>query len=189
MESARETTEGLGGFGARLRGIESIIKQAMQQHSNLTLNFNFYDGASIGQHIERTDTSNMWMMPGVDSLDWSNRVRLLSIYQTILAFLHRPLFGYGVGAVCCHGATAMMLAGCGIVGVYYWAKFYFFSRTIQTKFHPNKKGYLISILVFLFVTVFYSNGVKAFYELSAIMLVICFSVIFTQRKKCVSYFL
>ena len=61
MESARETTEGLGGFGARLRGIESIIKQAMQQHSNLTLNFNFYDGASIGQHIERTDTSNMWM--------------------------------------------------------------------------------------------------------------------------------
>ena len=64
MESQTETSEGLGGFGAKLRGIESIIKQAMQQHSNLTLNFNFYDGASIGQHIERTDTSNVWMGGG-----------------------------------------------------------------------------------------------------------------------------
>ncbi len=64
MENVKEATEGLGGFGARLRSIESIIKQALQQHSNLTLNFNFYEGASIGQHIERTETSNMWMGNG-----------------------------------------------------------------------------------------------------------------------------
>ncbi len=64
MENVSETPECLGGFGARLRSIESIIKQAMQQHSHLTLNFNFYEGASIGQHIERTDTSNVWMGNG-----------------------------------------------------------------------------------------------------------------------------
>lgn len=64
METKTETSEGFGGFEARLRGFESIIKQAMQQHANLTLNFNFYEGASIGQHIERTETSNMWMGSG-----------------------------------------------------------------------------------------------------------------------------
>ena len=64
METKTETSEGFGGFEARLRGFESIIKQAMQQHTNLTLNFNFYEGASIGQHIERTDTSNVWMGNG-----------------------------------------------------------------------------------------------------------------------------
>ncbi len=64
MENVKETSEGWSGFDARLRGIESIIKQAMQQHANLTLNLNFYEGASIGQHIERTDTSNLWMGSG-----------------------------------------------------------------------------------------------------------------------------
>ena len=59
MENLKETSEGWSGFDARLRGIESIIKQAMQQHANFTLNLNFYEGASIGQHIERTDTSNL----------------------------------------------------------------------------------------------------------------------------------
>ena len=62
METINEVPEELGGFGAQLRGIESLIENAMQkQHGNLTLNFNFYSGAKIGQQIERTETSNLWM--------------------------------------------------------------------------------------------------------------------------------
>ena len=51
----------LVGFEAKLRGIESLIKKALQSNSNLTLNLNFYDGANIGQHIDRTDKANVWM--------------------------------------------------------------------------------------------------------------------------------
>ena len=156
-----------------------------------TLNSEGFFSRRIVSLIEEIDivTSNMWMLPGVDSLEWSNRVRLLSIYQTLLAFIHRPLFGYGIGAVCCHGATAMMLAGCGVIGLYVWSKFVFFSQPLIKIYRPEKVGYLISFLMFLFVTIFYSNGVKAFYELSAIMLAISFCVIFSKRKKCKYYIL
>ena len=62
MKTINEVPEEIGGFDAQLRGIESVIEKAMQrQHGNLTLNFNFYSGAKIGQQIERTDTSNLWM--------------------------------------------------------------------------------------------------------------------------------
>lgn len=61
MDNEKETSAELTGFETRLRGLESLIEKAMQQHANLTLNINFYDGAKIGQHIDRTDTSNVWM--------------------------------------------------------------------------------------------------------------------------------
>ena len=48
------------GFEARLRGLESIINKAMQHQSGLTLNFNFYDGAHIGQKIDKTDMANVY---------------------------------------------------------------------------------------------------------------------------------
>ena len=53
-----DAPEQMEGFNARLRGIESIIKQAMQKNTNLTLNFFL---SSVGQHVERTDSAHVWM--------------------------------------------------------------------------------------------------------------------------------
>ena len=48
------------GFEARLRGLESIIDKALQQGSSLILKFHFYDGAHIGQKIDKTDSANQY---------------------------------------------------------------------------------------------------------------------------------
>ena len=62
MDTKGENPDNLEGFWAKLCSLEPLIeKLTKQQPAGMTLNFNFYEGASIGQQIERTDTSNMWM--------------------------------------------------------------------------------------------------------------------------------
>lgn len=113
------------------------------------------------------------------ALEWSNRVRLLSIFITLKAFLYRPLFGYGLGTITCFGATAMMLAGTGIFGVYYWTKFTFSTRSMITT-HLNTKYFNYSVLVFLFINLFNSLGLRPFFELHSFLFAISLRSLFKR---------
>jgi len=147
-----------------------------------TLNEEGFLSRRVLSLIEEMDviTSDRWMSEST-ALEWSNRVRLLSVFQTMMAFFHRPLFGYGVGAVTAHGATPMFLAGAGLVGVYLWSQFNFFQNRMLRIFHSEKTGIILSVLFFL--TVFMFGGfLRNFYEVSVILVALSFCVIFSKHK-------
>lgn len=125
-------------------------------------------------------TTDSWMTER-DALEWSNRVRLLGVFQTMKAFLYRPVLGYGVGAVTAHAATPMFLAGAGVVGVYLWSKFNFYQRRMLQMFYTNRNGLGVSVMIFFFVFMF-GGFLRNFYELSVIMLAISFCIIFSKRR-------
>lgn len=129
-------------------------------------------------------TTDEWKYSNT-SLEWSNRVRMLSSYQTILTFLHRPLFGYGLGAVCSHGATTMLLSGLGVVGTYFWSKTYFFSQYLKKNFGKMTNSYKYSYFMFMGVNLLNSQGVRPFYELSAIVVIISLTFIFCKYENIV----
>ncbi len=133
--------------------------------------------------IEEVDivTTDRWMTE-TSALEWSNRVRLLSVYQTLLAFIHRPIFGYGIGSVTAHGATPMFLAGAGVIGVYLWSKFNFFQKKIVDKFDSDKFGLKVAVITFFLVFMF-GGFLRNFYEISAIMLAISFCIIFSKKRS------
>ncbi len=116
------------------------------------------------------------------ALEWSNRVRLLSIFMTLKAFIARPIFGYGFGTITCHGATAMMLAGTGIFGIYFWAKFNFYVSSIITP-NLNKKYFNYAIVIFLFVNLFNSFALRPFHELHSFFFAISISLLFDSTNK------
>lgn len=118
------------------------------------------------------------------ALEWSNRVRLLGIFMTIKAFLYRPLLGYGFGTITCHGSTAMMLSGVGLVGVYYWVELNFAVNKILTS-NINRMYFNCSIMLFLFVNLFNSLGLRPFYEMHSFLFAISISLIFIKKNsKC-----
>lgn len=126
-------------------------------------------------------TTDQWKT-STESLEWSNRVRMLSVFKTIMLFFYRPIFGYGLGAVCSHGATSMLLSGIGIVGTYLWSKIYFFSNTYKRVFGENNKIFLLSFIIFMSINMLNSLGLRPFYELSAIVVAICLNFIFKRQK-------
>lgn len=126
-------------------------------------------------------TTDQWET-STESLEWSNRVRMLSVFKTVMLFFYRPIFGYGLGAVCSHGATSMLLSGIGIIGTYLWSKIYFFSNTYKRVFGINNRIYLLSFIMFMSINMLNSLGLRPFYELSAIVVAICLNFIFKRQK-------
>ena len=57
----------------------------------------------------------------------SSRVRMVSSIRTLKLLLKRPLLGIGINATNSHGSFSTILASIGIVGVYTWIKFLFYS--------------------------------------------------------------
>ena len=109
--------------------------------------------------------------------DGSTYVRIMSVMQTFFAFGQRPLWGFSLGALACHGATAMFLSGIGIVGVYYWTKFYFFTFSIYKARNGHKYIYLALILIYFLVNLLNSVGLRPFYDMSLITVIVCYNII------------
>ena len=113
-----------------------------------------------------------------NSLEWSNRVRLVSIFENLKIFVSRPIFGFGVGSVTSHGSTAMLLSGGGIISTLLWVKFNFLLERIKISYE-----YVAVILVFLLVNIFNSLSLRPFFDISAIVFSSSMIVIFSLKEK------
>ncbi len=116
------------------------------------------------------------------SLEWSNRVRLVSSYETLKLIKYRPLFGLGIASVASHGSTTMLLAGIGLVGTYFWIKYVFYSLKANLS-NVNRKYYKLAIAIWLLINMLNSMGLRVFYELSSIILMEAFTIIFSNSIK------
>jgi hypothetical protein len=126
-------------------------------------------------------SSNTWETQE-DALEWSNRVRLLSVYISFKAFLSRPVIGFGLGTVTSHGSTIMMLCGVGVLGLYVWIKTFF--SFLKTRFYDVNALYLnIAIFIFLFVNALNSLGLRPFYEFHTFLLAIAFMFLFSKSRS------
>lgn len=116
------------------------------------------------------------------SLEWSNRVRLVSSYETLKLVPFRPLLGLGFGAVTSHGSTTMLLCGVGLVGTFLWIYFSCFScrsLIIQT----DKFYYKLCILIWIVGNLLNSLGLRPFYEMTTFCIMIALSIIFISRNQ------
>lgn len=116
------------------------------------------------------------------SLEWSNRSRLLSVFETLKLIIYRPIFGFGIGAVTSHGSSSMMLAGTGLLGMLYWIKVVFYGKIsgFNNKCLSNS-GYLAVILVWFMINMLNSMGLRPFYEISTLILVLVFRNLFGEK--------
>ncbi|MGG7198604.1 hypothetical protein ACQPUI_18045 [Clostridium butyricum] len=147
-----------------------------------------FDGLSTSSFFERRIkslieeiqlvVSGNWIYSN-NSLEWSNRVRILSVFETLKLIIYRPIFGLGIASITCHGSTAMLLSSIGILGTYLWISFTFFSSSI-IKNITNKKYYILAISVWMLTNMLNSLGLRPFYEFSTIMLMISFVFLFEK---------
>lgn len=118
------------------------------------------------------------------SLEWSNRVRLLSVFETLKLMVYRPIFGHGIASVTSHGSTSMLLAGTGIVGTLLWLKFSFFQSiefVSDVKVKVNKY-YIWAITIWMGVNLLNSLGLRPFYEITTFVLMISFRILFLNKR-------
>lgn len=140
------------------------------------------------------------MIENIDSillLDWSYgnvmgdvsiQARIISVIQTLIAFLSRPLFGLSLNSATCHGATAMLLVGIGVIGFYAWIKFYFYGCPMIKKLVIYKGAYHLGVFVYVFVNLFNSISIRPYYEITPLILSICLLFLFTKGKKNLNLF-
>lgn len=114
--------------------------------------------------------------------DFSAFARIYSVIMTLNAFLARPLFGISLGAAYCHGATAMLLSGIGIVGVYFLVKYYFYDTPYHRWFNIKKVSYLMGIFIYFFINMLNSLELRPFCNTTLIAVAICFSVVFSRQS-------
>ncbi len=124
-------------------------------------------------------TSGRWLY-NQNSLEWSNRVRLGSSYETIKLLKYKPLFGVGISAATSHGSTTMLLSGIGIIGTYLWTKLSFYASNLSIQ---NKKYYTLGVIVFLIINLLNSMWLRPFYELSVLIWMISLNIIFSNYDK------
>lgn len=116
------------------------------------------------------------------SLEWSNRVRILSAYETIKLIKYRPLLGLGYASVTSHGSTTMLLAGTGIIGTISWVIMVCFSNE-KILDRVNKKYYILAIVLWLMINCLNSLGLRPFYEFTTIVLIVSLAQIFSYEKE------
>lgn len=75
----------------------------------------------------------------------SNQLRLISTWETLKLTVHRPFFGFGIGATTSHSNLAILLAEIGYGGAFCWYRFYFGNKEIRMK--KREKRFTISIIM------------------------------------------
>lgn len=122
-------------------------------------------------------TSGNWKYSST-SLEWSNRVRILSIYENLRIFLIRPVFGFGLGSVTSHSSTSMLLSGAGIISVFLWIRFNFLFKKIKKTYE-----YTIVIIIFLIVNTFNSLALRPFFDISAILFSLSIIILLDLKER------
>ena len=107
---------------------------------------------------------------------------MLSVFETLKLIIYRPIFGFGTGAVTSHGSSSMLLAGVGILGMLFWFKVVFYGKIsgFNNKY-LYKSGYLGVISIWFMINMLNSMGLRPFYEMSALILVLVFRNLFGEK--------
>lgn len=111
----------------------------------------------------------------------SNMIRLYSIVNTFKLLMNRPLFGFGIGTITCHGSTAMFLGDVGILGLYMWYKFvsYVPDRGCFSKI--DYLLYRITIIVYIVINIFSSKYLIPFNSVVVIIYIVCAKYLFGNQ--------
>lgn len=160
-----------------------IISASTTLVNNLSINSENFWSRRIVSFFEEIKLilSGDWKT-ATTSLEWSNRSRLLSVFETLKLIIYRPLFGFGIGAVTSHGSSSMMLSGAGILGTLYWIKSVFYAKIqgFNDKCILNSE-YLAVVLVWFMINMLNSMGLRPFYEISTLVLVLVFRNLFGEK--------
>lgn len=133
--------------------------------------------ASLSEEFTNVINGN-WLTQST-ALEWSNRVRIGSTYETFRLVKYRPLFGLGLAATSAHSSLAMLVSGCGIIGTICYIKAMFGVN----KVNKNNGLYYSFIIVFLALTLFSSVSLRPFYEIWSIVLVNYLWLFIDGRKE------
>lgn len=125
--------------------------------------------------------SNGKWLRATTALEWSNRVRLGSTYETFKLIVYRPLLGLGFSAASAHSSFAMLLSGVGIIGTFSYLKVIFGWENKIIKF--NKSIYISFIFIFIFSLLLNSLGLRPFYEVWNILLAFSFAFLASKGRK------
>ena len=131
-------------------------------------------------------TSNVGFVTMDGMGEASTQLRIISTIQTLIAFISRPLFGFSLGSVICHGSTVVLLTDIGIIGTYFWVKFNFHCIPLKAELIPAKKLYAICVLLYLIINMLNSMGLRPFYDFSLTLFVIGMIFLFSINKESVS---
>lgn len=105
----------------------------------------------------------------------SEMARMVSIYETFMDFINRPIFGLGLGVESSHSGFVNMLADVGIVGVIAWYKLSFY------KIH--KKSYdKLAVILLLFLANIVA-GVGLMFFSSVVIIIIESTSAYVLREK------
>ena len=107
--------------------------------------------------------------------------RLISIIETFKAFLLRPVFGYGLNSMHCHGGTLLLFSGIGIFGVWRWMIFSYEKVPFKNYAKPVNKGYVMGIICYLLANSINSQGLMPFSGISCFVFTICILILFSNK--------
>jgi len=156
---------------------------AMLPYIATQMNGDGFWGRRIKSVAEELDliTSGQWLYAST-ALEWSNRVRLGSTYETIKLIAYRPLFGLGLASTTAHSSIAMLLSGCGIVGTFLYLRNMFWWKSLELPIR-NKGLYASLIVVYLAFTLLNSLSLRPYYECWCIMLVVLFRLACSDEER------
>ncbi len=125
-------------------------------------------------------SSNKWLYV-TTALEWSNRVRLGSTYETFKLIRYRPILGLGFASVSAHSSMAMLLVGMGLLGTFFYFKMILFARKVIF-FSHNSVIFVTCFIVYLLMNIFNSLGLRPFYETWLLLLMMSFLILASDDK-------
>lgn len=163
--------------------LPSVVILILDSISKMTVVSGSFWGRRLLSLLEeiKVIASGTWLTAS-SALEWSNRVRLGSTYETLKLVIYRPVFGLGLAATSAHSAFAMLLAGCGLIGTVFYLNVFFWARNI--KICDYKKSLYISYCgIYIFLNLLNSFGLRPFYENWTILLCVVFQYLAQSDNK------
>lgn len=116
-----------------------------------------------------------------NALEWSNRVRLGSTYETLILLKYRPLIGLGFASVTAHSSLAMLLSGCGIIGLLAYLNTLFWIRNCNI-FNYNKVFYFLLIFLYCLLNLFNSLAFSPFMDCWVMLVALAFLILSKSKE-------
>lgn len=108
----------------------------------------------------------------------STTTRIFSVIDALSTLAYRPLFGLGLGTNFCHGSTALTLSEIGILGLFFYVRFYFYSFKTRNK---NFKIKITMLVIIWLIANTFVSGPRLTVRLDSYVMFICFYFLFEEK--------